>query len=118
MTKEITAKKLIRYGSALLLFLVVAGYAIWQSRDLLFGITVSVNGIQNGMTVTDPLLALSGTSPHARGMTIDGQDVPTAENGTWTDTIALMPGVNTITIAATDKFHRTISKQYVVYYKN
>ena len=117
MTRGITGKKLVRFGSIVLLVVVLAGYGIWRSRDLLFGINFSVSGIQDGMTATSPLLEFSGVSRHATLMTVDGRVVPIAQNGTWSDTIVLLEGNNTVTIAIKDKFGRTITKEYRIYYK-
>jgi len=116
MTRGITAKKLVRYGSIILLFIVIVGYGLWRSRDLLFGIRLSISGIKDGMTATDPLLSFSGTAYHAKAITVNLRPVSVAENGTWGDTIALLPGYNIVTVSVTDKFGRVISKNYRLYY--
>jgi hypothetical protein len=117
MTRQLTAKKLLRYGSIILLVLVIGGYGIWSSRDLIFGIKLSVVGITDGMTVATPVIEFSGTAVHADTITIDGRIVPLSQKGDWNDSIALLSGHNTVTISATDKFQRTISKHYQIYYK-
>lgn len=117
MSREITAKKLVRYGSMILFFVVLVGYATWSSRDLLFGIRLTTVGITDGMTASDPVLTFSGVASHARSIVINGRVVPLAQNGSWTDSIALFSGYNTVTIATTDKFNRTTTRDYRVYYK-
>jgi hypothetical protein len=117
MPREITAKHVVRYGSIILLFVVIAGYGMWISRDLLFGIRLSVSGISDGMSAQAPLLDITGTARHANNVTLDGRTIPIAQSGAWSDTIALMPGYNVVTIGASDKFGRTKSRQYRVYYK-
>lgn len=116
MHQELTAKKVLTVGGAIVLFGVIVGYGIWISRDLLFGIHSSVSGISDGMTVTDSLLSLSGKARHANDVTLDGSIVPIDQKGEWTDTIALLPGYNVVTIGASDKFGRTTDKSYRVYY--
>ncbi len=116
MTRGITAKRLVRWISIILLIALIGGYGIWRSRDLLFGIRLSVTGITDGMTATSEVLNLSGTAKHANSLSLDGRTVPLTESGTWQDTILLLPGSNVITIAATDKFQRTIFKEYNVVY--
>jgi hypothetical protein len=116
MHREITAKKIVRYGSMILLFVVIAGYGIWISRDLLFGIKVSVIGIHDGMSTSEPLLSLSGTAKHASDVTLDGRIMPVDQDGAWHDTIALESGYNIVTIGAGDRFGRKTTTEYRVYY--
>ncbi len=117
MTRGLTAKKLLSLGSIILLFVLIALYGIWRSRDLLFGIGLSTSGITDGMTTASPILEFSGRAKHASEVTVDREIVPLSQDGTWHDSLALMAGYNVVAITATDKFHRTIRKEYRVYYK-
>jgi len=117
MTREITAKKILTYIGMFFLFVIIVGYGIWRSRDLLFGIRISVSGISDGMASQDSILTFSGMAKHATAITIDGGTVPLSDSGAWQDTLALSPGYNVVTITASDKFGRTIKNQYRVFYK-
>ena len=116
MRQDLTAKKVVRTGSIVLLFAVIIGYGIWISHDLLFGIRMTVSGISDGLAAKTALLDISGRAKHANDVTLDGRTVAIDQNGVWTDTIALLPGYNVVTIGATDKFGRTTAKSYRVYY--
>ena len=116
MRQDFSVKKVLSTGGILLLFIVVIGYGIWISHDLLFGISMSVTGITDGMTAKTALLDLSGRAKHANDVTLDGRTVAIDQNGVWHDTIALLPGYNIVTVGATDKFGRTMTKSYRVYY--
>lgn len=116
MPRDITAKKVVSWGSSILLFIIIAGYGIWISRDLLFGIHISVSGIYDGEQAAESILSLGGTARHANKVTVDGHIVPIAQSGAWSDTIVLLPGYNIVSISATDKFGRTNIKTYHVYY--
>ncbi len=116
MVTGIYAKKLVRTLGFVLLFAIIIGYGVWRSRDILFGINLTVAGIQNGMETKEPLLSFSGTAKHVSNLAVNGQTIAAAEDGSWQDTIALLPGYNVITISATDKFDRTIKKTYQVFY--
>ncbi len=118
MAEGITAKRLLRTGGPMLLALLIAAYGIWQGRDLLFGIRLRVEGISDGMRAASPVLALSGVARHGSGMTVNGRFVPVAESGAWSDTIALLPGTNVITLAAADKFKRQRTRAYTVFYSS
>ena len=52
-------------------------------------------------------LLVSGTTDAATSkpvtVTVNGEKVAVNENGTWSNTITLSPGANTITVVATDK---------------
>ena len=110
-------KKLLKFISLTLLFLVIVCYGIWKGRDLIFGIRLTVDGIQNNETVTNPVLNLSGVAYHAVSITINGRTVSVEENGQWHDIIALLNGYNNISISAKDKFNRTITKTFTVNYE-
>ncbi|MEI6316342.1 MAG: hypothetical protein WCO65_01280 [bacterium] len=114
MIKGITGKKLLSVASLTLLFIIIIGYGTWRGRDLLFGIHMSVSGIQNNETVRTSVLNLSGTAYHAISITINGRIVSVEEDGHWNDTIALLEGYNIIDISAKDKFNRTTSQIYKV----
>lgn len=116
MPKEFNAKRTLTIGGSILFFVVVIGYGVWISRDILFGITSRVTGITDGMSVSEPLLPLEGRARNAGKVTLDGRTLAIDQKGSWTDTIALLPGYNVITITATDKFGRSQAKSYRVYY--
>ena len=116
MTTGITAKKLVRGGGIILLFIVIFGYGILKAGDIIFGIKLTVVGISDGMQATEPILSFGGTAKRAKAITVDGRIVPAAQDGTWKDTIALLPGYNVVTISTTDKFGRTTLTRYRVFY--
>ena len=117
MTRGFTAKKILRWTSIILLFVVIVGYAVFRSRDLLFGIRLTITGVTDGMTVTDPVLELKGEAHHANEIRVDNQVIPLSETGTWHDSLILAEGYNVISIRVTDKFGRIITHEYRVYYK-
>jgi hypothetical protein len=116
MTTGMTAKKLVRGTSIILLIIVILGYGVWKSQDVLFGIKLTVTGIKDGMTATNPLVTFGGVAKHVKDIMVDGRIVPTAQDGSWSDTVALLPGYNVITVTAADKFNRTKSTQYRLFY--
>jgi hypothetical protein len=116
MTKHMTAKTLLRSGSLMLLAVVLLGYSLSRASDLLFGIHLNVLGIRDGQSVTSPTLEVSGEAKHATGVTIDGHRVSVDTHGVWRDTVVLLPGYNAVTVTAADKFGRTVSNQFAIYY--
>ncbi len=117
MSPQFNLKKILSLGGAVIIVIAVLGYGVWISRDLLFGIRFSINGITDGMSTSEGIVTFSGLAHRASLLVIDGHTVPLAEDGTWTNTLALVPGENTIQIKVTDRFKRTTEKVYRIYYK-
>ena len=116
LSHQSTAKKYLRYGSLTLLALVMFGYSLYRASDLLFGIHLAVLGIKDGESVAAGTIDLSGSADHAIGVSIDGHPVSIDTAGAWQDTIALVPGYNSVRVSAADKFGRDVSSQFAVYY--
>ncbi len=117
MPKNSPTKKELRQWALVVFFILALGYGIWQARDLLFGIRLSVSGIRDGSSVTENTLTLSGVAHHAVFAEIDGNIVSVAQDGSWQKTIALLPGLNTVRVRAGDKFGKTVSKEFTIFYK-
>ncbi len=116
MTKGMTAKKMVRIVGIVMLFVVVVGYGIWGGKDLLFGIHFKSLNITDGMRAETSPIEIIGIAPRAKNITIDGGPISVGEDGSFHDTRALLPGYNSITISASDKFGQTITKNFQVYY--
>ena len=116
MTRGITGKKILKFIGLSVLFCFMVGYGVWIGRDLIFGISLNISGIQNNETVATSTLDLTGMAYHATEITVNGRTVSVEENGAWHDTIALLNGYNIIKVSAKDKFGRTISKVFTINY--
>lgn len=116
MPKEFNAKRTLTIGGGIFLAILILGYGVWISRDLLFGIQSTVSGITDGTSASEQILSLSGRARHAAKVTLDGRTLAIDLDGRWTDTIALLPGYNVLTVSATDKFGRVQTHSYRVYY--
>lgn len=60
---------------------------------------------QNSITSEEQIYVSGKTDPDAQ-LTINNQPVSIEENGSFNTKISLTPGLNTLTIVATNKFHR------------
>lgn len=117
MTRGMTAKKLIRTVAIVLLFVVILGYALWRSQDLLFGIRLKVEGLSPDTTFTESVIELKGRAKRATEIRVNDRIVPVDQEGIWVDTLALLPGYNVLTVSAKDKFGRSVSRIYRLYYR-
>jgi hypothetical protein len=81
---------------------------------------LSIASPADGTTVTVPTVTLAGATSAGSGiksLTIAGQTVPIASDGSWSATVPLNPGANTITALATDGAGVTMQDQETVVYQ-
>jgi hypothetical protein len=80
---------------------------------------LSITSPANGTTVTSPNVTVSGTVTDKRvitSFTVDGKAVTVGAAGTWSTSVALNKGANTITALATDQAGFTTEKSVSVTY--
>lgn len=111
-----SAKKIVRMIGIFLFFALLLGYGIWGAKYIIFGIRLEVKGITNGETITISPIEISGISKRAKRIVINGAIVPIDQNGTFKETRALVKGINNITINASDKFGKGVTKYFTVNY--
>ena len=112
-----SSKQKFKYGLVGVLFAVIAVYALFTAKDLIFGIKIKVNNLKQGEVVNDPLLKLSGIANHASELSINNNKVFLDRVGTFTDSLLLAPGYNIITVKAKDKFGKETEKSFQVVLK-
>jgi Glucodextranase, domain B len=81
--------------------------------------SVAISSPANGSGTSSASAMVSGTASDANGLsslTVDGSPVTVAANGTWSTTIPLAKGANTITAVATNVFGNTAQAQSTVTY--
>ena len=101
-------KKLSLYGGTALVA-VLALYTLYQGREILFGSTLSVKA----NTSVQSIITLTGNAGRARKLIIDGRTTALDSKGTFSETVALLPGENIITVSAVDQFGK--SKTQTIY---
>lgn len=95
-------------------FLIIAGYAYFEARGILFGPTIDVS--QSIEEVSDPYIELTGTTSHIASLEMNGANVPVTEAGAFDIPYALSPGDNRIVLDAQDKYgHATEKVVQIVY---
>lgn len=109
-----TIKQKIKMGGVVLLCIIILGYAYFRTKDLIFGVQLKVSGITEYESRTNPLVTLSGNAQRAVELTIDGRKIFITEDGTFNEKLLLLPGLNIITVQATDKFGKSKENIYHV----
>src|SRR3989344_6725596 len=116
--KEImSSKKVLQIVSLSVFFLLIAGYGLWGSHNLIFGVTikkVSIAGekAQSGAKIQDSVIKITGNAKNAIVLTLNGREITINVDGDFNETIALLPGYNIINITAKDKFGYVDEKNY------
>lgn len=113
------AKKIIGIGGLIVFFILILIYALFVSKNLLFGIkikNVDFNNLpaQQYKTYTDNVIKITGNAKNAVIITLDGREISIDQQGNFNETIALLPGYNIININAQDKFGYTDEKIFQV----
>ncbi len=103
------------------LAILVLGFALFIGRGIypyIHGPSITVSGITNGATLTDPMIHISGTVLYTKQLLVSGRSLALATDGTFDETILLHPGYNTISVIGQDQFGKTSSKTYELVVKD
>lgn len=115
MTISHFIKTKLSYIAGVLLLAVVVSYAAFRSKDIVMGVHMSVAGITNGQKFTDNFVTLSGMAENATALVVNNRLIPVDQKGFFQEQIILLPGYNTVTLSAHDKFGKATEKNYVLY---
>lgn len=105
-------KKILRNGGLITLFIFIAFYAFFRSKDLIFGVKIRDVNIIDGAKYTESVQKITGNAKNAIKLTINGREVSIDQSGNWNEDIALLLGYNILEIRAEDKFGHTDIKNY------
>ncbi len=110
-------KKILLTTIGIGLFVVIGIYTVMKMKDVIWGVQVTVRGVIDGETVTEPKITLEGNARNIEVLTINDRVVGVSEDGEFRDSLILSPGYNVVSIKGDDKFGKHISQQYRVVYK-
>ena len=110
-------KKILLTTIGIGLFVVIGIYTVMKMKDVIWGVQVTVRGVIDGETVTEPKITLEGNARNIEVLTINDRVVGGSEDGEFRDSLILSPGYNVVSIKGDDKFGKHISQQYRVVYK-
>ncbi|MBP6854631.1 MAG: hypothetical protein KBD26_00840 [Candidatus Pacebacteria bacterium] len=111
-----TFKQKAGMGAGIVFGIIVFLYAIFRLHDLIFGINIKVEGIENGMVVTDPNIQIDGNAKRASFVTLNGNEVFISKEGDFSEPIVLLPGENVVSLYVKDKFGKDTTEIYKVVY--
>ncbi len=109
-------KKILQISFLSVFFLFIVVYALFRSKDLIFGVKIENVNIKGGARVENNILAVTGNAKNAKNLTLNGREISVDVKGNFNETIALLSGYNIINIKAKDKFGYVDEKNYKVIY--
>lgn len=115
--KPAPERKTIKYGFSLtpqiittisvsILIILFFGYLIFSYFKYAGSPTLVVNSPANNQTINVEQVEIIGKTDPEATLSINNETVNLNENGSFDTKISLQPGLNTITITSTNKFHR------------
>lgn len=112
----IDPKKFIQLSLVTLIFIGIIGYAYYRSKDAIWGTTITTS-IEDGSTLENNLLTITGSAPNSSQFTINGRLLLLDKKGDFIDSLLLQDGYNIIELKASDRFGRTKTKILRLYTK-
>ena len=102
-------------GAIGLVLILLLGYGFMEARPLISGPSLSVTSPVDGTTSPDGFVTVAGTVERVSSLTLDGAPLLIDEHGAFSRVIVLPRGGAILSLTATDRFGRTITKQESVY---
>lgn len=95
-------------------FVVVIGYALFEAQGIIFGpsITVTSETVQTSQS----LISIKGHAERITSLLMNGKSIPVTEEGVFDEPYLLAPGLNPITLDATDRYGRSRRKIIQIVY--
>ena len=109
-------KKTFKIISLSVFFLFIIIFALFRSKDLIFGVKIRNVNIVDGARVTESVLEVKGNAKNGTFVALNGREISVDETGNFDETIALLSGYNIVEIKAKDKFDYIDEKNYKIIY--
>lgn len=97
---------------ALTLILVAIGsYAVFQGYDLIRGPILEVTSPIHGQSFTEAPIEITGRAENISFIYLNDTQIFVDPEGNFTEKLLLLPGYNIITVRATDRFNREVTRE-------
>lgn len=106
--------KLFWIAASLLVVFAVAGYIWYQVQGFVSAPDLTLAQLQPEMTVSTPTISIQGSTDGFAQVTIDSEPVATDPQGRFQQIVHLVPGLNTIEVAARNRLNKETRKQIQV----
>ena len=99
-----------RHALLALLFLLLASYAFYQARFLIFGPQIWIDSPRDGETVPSASVTIEGRSRNIAWISLNDRQIFTDESGKWSEKLIVSQGLSIMTVKARDRFGRDTAK--------
>ena len=110
LTRTTTIRLLQILGILLLSGLIIA-YAIWRSFNYARGPVIEIYYPANGSSATSSDLTIRGRALRINALFLNGNTVSMDQEGNWSETVIVFPGLNKLLLTATDQFGRNTERE-------
>ena len=110
------AKKILRIILVCLLFIGIAIFVFFNSRELIWGIKIKNVNLIDNLKISQNTLQVTGLAKNAVKLTLNDREISIDQAGNFNETTVLLPGYNVLRIKAQDKFGNSDEKNYQLIY--
>jgi hypothetical protein len=103
--------KLIRVASTLVVIVIVIGYAAYRSLAYIRGPIIHVFQPIDGASIASTTVTIIGRVDRVNSLALNDNPIQVDESGNFKQTIIVFPGVNIVTLRATDQFQRATTAE-------
>ncbi|MEK7585774.1 MAG: hypothetical protein AAB477_00870 [Patescibacteria group bacterium] len=104
----------VRVISCGVLFVFIGTFAYMKMGFLIKGVQISASINKNS---NSPLVKVTGNAKNAIYLSLNGREIFIDKDGTYSEHVALLPGLSVLTLDAKDKFGNTREKTLEVIYE-
>ncbi len=117
MARSNTAS-IIKIILTVIVVIIVIGYAIFNSRLFIKGPQINIDSPVDGAVIIDnPLIKLTGKALNISHLELNGRQIYTEENDSFSESLLLNSGYNIIQVIAEDKFGRSVKQTLQLVYR-
>ncbi len=110
-----TFLRILKIGSAILVILLIAAYALWRSFAYARGPAITLSEPTNFASIISTTTHVIGRVERANSITLNGKAITIDEQGHFDETILVFPGTNFLTLEAKDQFERKIDTKVIIF---
>ena len=93
----------------------LVAYGLIEARALLSGPSLVVDAPTDGAEYPDGLVTIQGTTRYGVSLMLDGATLLPTANGRFETVLAFPSGSSILTLVATDRFGRSVTKTRTIY---
>lgn len=109
-----TTLRLLKIAIIAVVAIIIIAYAIARSLNYARGPKIDITTPTNGQVITSSTTDIVGSIERAKNLTINGSATSIDEQGNFKQTIVVFPGINRLTLRATDQFDRNTETDIVI----